>query len=47
MDYFSRKSLSKYLKDTIDFNKHGINIFINAMWQKKNMRTTVQNYKAT
>ena len=26
---FSRKSLSKYLKDTIDFNKHDIDIFIN------------------
>ena len=25
----SRKSLSKYLMDTIDFNKHDINIFIN------------------
>jgi hypothetical protein len=25
---FSRKSLSKYLMDTIDFNKHDINIFI-------------------
>jgi hypothetical protein len=22
MDYFPRKSLSKYLTDTIDFNKH-------------------------
>jgi hypothetical protein len=22
MDYFSRKSLSKHLMDTIDFNKH-------------------------
>jgi hypothetical protein len=26
---FSRKSLSKYLMDTIDFNKHDIDIFIN------------------
>jgi hypothetical protein len=26
--YFSRKSLSKYLMDTIDFNKHDVNIFI-------------------
>jgi hypothetical protein len=26
MDYFSRRSLSKYLMDTIDFNKHDINI---------------------
>jgi hypothetical protein len=29
MDYFSRKSLSKYLTDKTDFNKHNINIFIN------------------
>jgi hypothetical protein len=28
MDYFSRKSLSKYLMNTIDFNKHDVNIFI-------------------
>jgi len=33
-DYISRKSLSKYLMDTIDFNKHDINIFINNTWQK-------------
>jgi hypothetical protein len=26
---FSRKSISKYLMDTIDFNKHDIDIFIN------------------
>ena len=26
---FSRKSLSKYLMNTIDFNKHDIDIFIN------------------
>jgi hypothetical protein len=26
---FSRKSHSKYLTDTIDFNKYDINIFIN------------------
>ena len=26
---FSRTSLSKYLTDTIDFNKHDIDIFIN------------------
>ena len=26
---FSRRSLSKYLMDTIDFNKHDIDIFIN------------------
>ena len=30
MNYFSRKSLPKYLMDTIDFNKHEINIFINV-----------------
>jgi short-subunit dehydrogenase len=34
MDYFSRKSLSKYLIDTIDFNKHDINIIINNTGQK-------------
>ena len=28
---FSRKSLSKYLMDTIDFNKHDIDIFINLV----------------
>ena len=28
MDYFSRKSLSKYFVSTIDFSKHDINIFI-------------------
>jgi hypothetical protein len=31
---FSRKSLSKYLMDMIDFNKHDINIYINDTWQK-------------
>jgi hypothetical protein len=30
MDYFSRKSLSKYL---IEFNIHDVDIFINGMWQ--------------
>jgi hypothetical protein len=25
---------AKYLTDTIDFNKHGINIFINDTWRK-------------
>jgi hypothetical protein len=30
----NRKSLSKYLTDTIDFNKHDINIFINDTWRK-------------
>jgi hypothetical protein len=37
MDYFPRKSLSKYLiMDTIYFNKHvhDINIFINDKWRK-------------
>jgi hypothetical protein len=31
MDYFLRKSLSKYLTDMIDFNKHvhDIDVFIN------------------
>jgi hypothetical protein len=34
MDYFSRKSLSKYLINTIDFNKHDADIFINyGTWQ--------------
>jgi hypothetical protein len=32
MAYFSRKSLSKYLVDTIDINKHNIDISINDMW---------------
>jgi hypothetical protein len=26
LDYFSRKSLSKYLMNTIDFNKHNVDI---------------------
>ena len=36
MDNFPRKSLSKYLTDTIDFNKrmHNIDIFINDKWRK-------------
>jgi hypothetical protein len=37
MDYFPRKSLSKYLiTDTIDFNKlvHDLDIFINDKWRK-------------
>ena len=34
MDYFSRKSLSKYLMNTINFNKHDVDIFINGTWQK-------------
>ena len=32
MDYFSRKSLSKYLI-AIEFNKHDVDIFINGTWQ--------------
>ena len=34
MDYFSRKSLSKYLMNTIEINKHDVDIFINGTWQK-------------
>ena len=36
MDFFPKKSLSKYLMDTIDFNKHvhDIDIFINDKWRK-------------
>jgi hypothetical protein len=36
MDYFPRESLSKYLMDMIDFNKHlhDIDIFINDKWRK-------------
>ena len=34
MDYFSRKSLSKYLMNTTEFNKHDVDIFIIDMWQK-------------
>jgi hypothetical protein len=34
MDYFSRKPLSKYLMNIIDFNKHDVDIFINVTWQK-------------
>jgi hypothetical protein len=33
MDYFSRKSLSKYLI-TIEFNKHDVDIFINGTFHK-------------
>ena len=53
MDYFPRKSLSKYLiTDTIDFNKHvhDIDIFINDQVEKirvRRHRATLQNYKAT
>jgi hypothetical protein len=38
MDYFSRKSLSKLLMNTIEFNKHDIDIFIVA--RGKNMQAT-------
>ena len=48
MDYFSRKWLSKYLMDTIDFNKHNITIFLynvaKICWRS---RATLLNYKAT
>ena len=49
MDYFPRKSLSKYLTDTIDFNKHvhNIDIFINDKWGENTHTATLQNYKAT
>ena len=50
MDYFLRKSLSKYLTDTIDFKKHDINIFINDKWRKYvgSDKATLQNlYKVT
>jgi hypothetical protein len=30
MDYFSRKSLSKYLMNTIEFHKYDVDIFIKA-----------------
>jgi hypothetical protein len=38
MDNFSRKSLSKYLMKTVDFNKH-------EMTRGKNTLATIQNYK--
>jgi len=41
---FSRTSLSKYSTDTVDFNKHDIDIFINDAGDN---RATLQNYKAT
>jgi len=34
MNYFPRKSLSKYKMSTIDFSKHDVDIFINDTWQK-------------
>jgi hypothetical protein len=50
MDYFPRKSLSKYVTDTINFNKYDIDIFINDKWRKytgSDIGQTLQNYKAT
>ena len=51
MDYFPRKSLSKYLlTDTVDFNKHvhDIDIFIKVeKIRRRRHRATLQNYKAT
>ena len=43
-DDFSRKSLSKYLMDTIDFNKHDIDIFINLakIVREQKLRRIVQ-----
>jgi hypothetical protein len=34
MDYFSIKSLSKYVMNMMDFSKHDIGIFIKDTWQK-------------
>jgi hypothetical protein len=48
MDYFLRKSLSKYLMGATDINKHNVDIFINGTG--KNMRRhrkALQNYKAS
>ena len=50
MDYFPRKSLSKYLiTDTIDFNKHvhDIDIFINDKWRKYAGGDIVRLFKIT
>jgi hypothetical protein len=50
MDYFPRKSLSKYLiTDTIDFNKHvhDIDIFINDKWRKYAGATLGRLFKIT
>ena len=49
MDYFSRKSLSKYLMNTIAFNKHDADIFINVSGKntQATYRMTLQNFKAT
>ena len=50
MDYFPRKSLSKYLiMDTIGFNKHvhDIDIFINDKWRKYTGGDIGQLFKIT
>ena len=49
MDYFPRKSLSKYLTDMIDFNKHvhDIDIFINDKWRKYESGDIGQLFKIT
>jgi len=45
MDYFPRKSLSKYLiTDTIDFNNWQVEVE-KIRWRRH--RATLQNYKAT
>ena len=44
MDYFSRKSFSKYLMNMIDFNKQDIDIFIRQKYAGD--IETLQNYKA-
>ena len=45
--YFSRKSLSKYLIDTIDFNKHDIDIFINLVKIVADIAETITILTAT
>ena len=44
MDYFPRKSLSKYLTDMIDFNKHvhEIDVFINDKSRTSLLTTNFQ-----
>ena len=44
MDYFPRKSLSKYLTDMIDFNKHvhDIDVFINDKSRTSLLTTNFQ-----
>jgi hypothetical protein len=39
MDYFLRKSLSKYLMNTIEFNKNDVDIFINGTRGKNTWAT--------